>query len=168
MSGLKRFGLVCVMVLALGASFGCAKKTVTGEGTGEGDGYGSGAYGSSMTAVDQAAQAISDRVVYFEFDKFDIQSQYYDMLRENADMLKQYPSIRVRIEGHCDERGTEEYNLALGGRRARAVYDYLMRLGVNPAQMETISYGKERPAVMGTGPAVWDQNRRSYFQIVSR
>ncbi len=161
----QRFGLVCVLMLLLVAGFGCAKKTVSGEGLTTSEDMSSSA---SMTAVDRAAQTITDGIVYFEFDSFEIQPQYYDMLRQKAELLKQYPGIRIRIEGNCDARGTEEYNLALGGRRARAAYDYLMRLGVNPAQMETISYGKERPAVMGTGPEVWAKNRRDDFQILSR
>lgn len=164
MSSLKRIGLVCAMVLVLGMSFGCAKKTVSEGGEG---GEGSLSAGS-MTAVDRAAQTITDGIIYFEFDKFDIQPQYNEMLRQKAELLKQYPSIRIRIEGNCDERGTEEYNLALGGRRARSAYDYLLRLGVNPAQMETISYGKERPAVMGSGPETWAKNRRDDFQILTR
>lgn len=163
MKGLKRFGMVCAMLLALGASFGCAKKTVSEAGTG-----GEGMSASSMTAVDRAAKTISDGIVYFEFDKFDILPQYNEMLRQKADLLKQYPSIRIRIEGNCDDRGTEEYNLALGGRRARSAYDYMLRLGVNPAQMETISYGKERPAVLGSGPEAWAKNRRDDFQILAR
>jgi peptidoglycan-associated lipoprotein len=159
MKNLKRIGLVCAMVLALAASFGCAKKNVSGEGA---DGSG------AMTAVERAAQTITEGIVYFEFDKFDIQPQYNDMLRQKADLLKQYPSIRVRIEGNCDERGTEEYNLALGGRRARSAHDYLLRLGVSPTQMETISYGKERPAVTGSTAEAWAKNRRDDFQILSR
>ena len=165
MDQVKRFGLVCVLMLALVAGFGCAKKTVSSEGVSTSEDFVSG---SSMTAVEQAAQTISDGIVYFEFDSFDIQPQYYEVLRQKAELLKQYPSVRIRIEGNCDERGTEEYNLALGGRRARAAYDYLLRMGVNPAQMETISFGKERPAVMGTGPETWAKNRRDDFQILTR
>ena len=164
MNSLKRIGLACAMVLALAASFGCSKKTVSGEGD-----VGSGELSAgTLTAVDHAAQTITNGIIFFEFDKFDIQPQYNEMLRQKADLLKQYPSIRVRIEGNCDERGTEEYNLALGGRRARSAYDYLLRLGVNPTQMETISYGKERPAVLGTSPEAWAKNRRDDFQILSR
>ena len=163
MKSLKRIGLLCVMMLALAASFGCAKKTVSGEGTATTE-----LAAPSLTAVDRAAQTITEGVIYFEFDKFDIQPQYNEMLRQKAELLKQYPSIRIRIEGNCDERGTSEYNLALGGRRARAAYDYLLRLGVNPAQMETISYGKERPVALGSSPEAWAKNRRDDFQILSR
>jgi peptidoglycan-associated lipoprotein len=152
------------MALIMCVTVGCAEKKILPE---EGGGVLSD-QSISLTPVDRAAKAITDGIVYFEFDKFDIQSQYHDLLRQKAELLKQYPSIRIRIEGNCDERGTAEYNLALGGRRARAAYDYLLRLGVNPAQMEIISYGKERPAVLGSGPAAWDKNRRDDFQILSR
>lgn len=164
MNSLKRFGLVFVLALAMGTSFGCAKKqTVADEAPAPVE-----ATEDSSAAIDRAAQVISDGIVYFAFDKFDIQPQYQDILRQKADLLKQYPSIRVRIEGNCDARGTEEYNLALGGRRARAAYDYMVRLGVSPDQLETISYGKERPAVEGSGEEVWAQNRRDEFQILAR
>lgn len=114
------------------------------------------------------AQAITDGIVYFDFDKSDIKAESRDMLRQKAELMKAYPSIRVRIEGNCDARGTQEYNLALGERRARAAYEYLVMLGVNPDQMEMISFGKERPAVEGTGPAVWAKNRRDDFRVIAK
>ena len=89
------------------------------------------------------------------------------MLTAKAELMKKYPSIRVRIEGNCDERGTQEYNLALGERRARAAYDYMVRLGVNPGQLEMISYGKEKPVVQGSGESVWAQNRREDFCVIA-
>ena len=165
MKNFKRFGLACAMMLALVASFGCAKKTVSGEAA---ETPAATTVSSSTDALDRAVQTITQGIVYFEYDKFDIQSQYTDMLRQKAELLKQFSSIRVRIEGNCDERGTEEYNLALGGRRARSAYDYLVRLGVSPTQMETISYGKERPAVRGSTPEAWAKNRRDDFQILAR
>lgn len=166
MNKFKRIGLVAVMVMALGAGFGCAKKQVS---NGEDQQMGGGSeYSANAAAIDQAAQTISDGIVYFDFDKFDIQPEYRDLLQQKADLMKAYPSIQVRIEGNCDARGTQEYNLALGERRARAVYEYMVMLGVNPSQLEMISYGKERPAVEGTGPAVWAKNRRDDFRVVAR
>ena len=156
----KRIGLVLTLVLVLGAGFGCTKKA-TNEGMQPTD-------TSASAAIDRAAQTITDGIVYFEFDKFNIQPQYGDMLRQKAELMKAYPSIRVRIEGNCDARGTQEYNLALGERRARAAYEYMVRLGVNPSQLEIISYGKERPAVEGTGDAVWAKNRRDDFRVIAR
>ena len=123
---------------------------------------------ATTSAVDAAAQQITDGVVYFDFDKYDIKAEYRDMLQQKAELMKQYPSIRVRIEGNCDERGTQEYNLALGERRARAAYEYMIRLGVPAEQLDIISYGKERPAVEGTGEAVWAKNRRDEFNVIAR
>ena len=160
MSMLKRIGLVLTMVVALGAGFGCAKKTSVSDVP--------PADSATSAAIERAAQAISDGIIYFEFDKFNIQDQYREVLRQKAELMKAYPSIRVRIEGNCDARGTQEYNLALGERRARAAYEYMVMLGVNPNQLEIISYGKERPAVEGTGPAVWSKNRRDDFRVVAR
>ncbi len=160
MNTFKRLTLVLALVVAMGAGFGCAKKqtaTDTAPVVATDDGSAAG-----------AAQAISDGVVYFDFDKSDIKAESRDMLRQKAELMKAYPSIRVRIEGNCDARGTQEYNLALGERRARAAYEYLVMLGVNPDQMEMISYGKERPAVEGTGPSVWAQNRRDDFRVIAK
>ena len=162
MKGLKNFGLVMVMALVLGIGAGCTKKS-TEVPTGQPVVTDTGA-----SAVDVAAQTITDGVVYFDFDKYDVKPEYREMLRQKAELMRQYPSIRVRIEGNCDARGTQEYNLALGERRARAAYEYLVMLGVNPDQMEMISFGKERPAVEGTGPAVWAKNRRDDFRVIAK
>ena len=89
------------------------------------------------------------------------------MLQGMADTLKQYPSIVVLIAGNCDERGTAEYNQALGERRARAVYDYMIRLGVPAEQLDVISFGEDRPAAQGTGEEVWAKNRRDNFTIMA-
>ncbi|MDR2744959.1 MAG: peptidoglycan-associated lipoprotein Pal [Desulfovibrio sp.] len=153
---MKRYALVLALVMALAAGFGCAKKSA--EGT----------YDDGLTPEMRAAiQQITDARVYFAFDKFDIKPEYKDMLKSKADLLKRYSTIRVRIEGNCDERGTQEYNLALGERRARAAYEYLATLGVNPGQLEMISYGKENPAVQGSGESAWSKNRRDDFRVVA-
>lgn len=154
---MKRYALILTLVMALAASFGCAKKTTTEPGYDTGE-------NQEMRA---AIQTISDSRVYFAFNKYNIQNQYDAVLQRDAEILKQYPSIHVRIEGNCDDRGTQEYNLALGERRARAAYDYLVAHGVNPGQMEMISYGKENPAVLGTGEAVWSKNRRDDFRVIA-
>lgn len=160
MKSLKSFGLVVVLALALGMGAGCAKKNAEVENM--------EAAPASTSAVDAAAQQITDGIVYFDFDKYDIKAEYRDMLQQKAELMKQFPSIRVRIEGNCDERGTQEYNLALGERRARAAYEYMIRLGVSADQLDVISYGKERPAVAGSGEAVWAQNRRDEFNVIAR
>ena len=155
---MKRYALILALVMALAAGFGCAKKS-SDEGTLTDD------MSPEMRA---AIQQITDGRVLFAFDKFDIKPEYKDMLKTKADLMKQFPSVRVRIEGNCDERGTQEYNLALGERRARAAYEYMVMLGVNPSQLEMISYGKERPAVQGTGDQVWALNRRDDFRVIAR
>lgn len=155
---MKRYALVLTLVVALAASFGCAKKTTTEPvyDTGENQ------------ELRSAVQTISDSRIYFAFNKYNIESQYDAVLQRDAEILKQFPSIHVRIEGNCDDRGTQEYNLALGERRARAAYDYLVNQGVNAGQMEMISYGKENPAVLGTGEAVWAKNRRDDFRVIAQ
>lgn len=159
MKSLKTLGLVMVLALAMGLGAGCAKKaevqTVATEDP-------------AVIEFNAAVQTITDGIVYFDYDKYDVKSEYTGMLQQKAELMKAYPSIRVRIAGNCDERGTQEYNLALGERRARAVYDYLVMLGVNPAQLEMISYGKERPAVSGDTPEAWALNRRDNFDVIAR
>ena len=98
--------------------------------------------------------------VLFALDSSELSSRARDVLAKQAEWLGYYTRIRVRIEGHCDERGTREYNLALGDRRANAVKEYLVALGVRASRIDTVSYGKERPLVRGAGEAVWSQNRR--------
>ncbi|MDD2839647.1 MAG: peptidoglycan-associated lipoprotein Pal [Rickettsiales bacterium] len=102
--------------------------------------------------------SVPDRV-YFDFDKYNISNESADILKLQAEWLKSDTNINVVIEGHCDERGTREYNLALGERRATAVKKYLVKQGVAISRIKTISYGKERPIFVGSGEAVWAKNR---------
>ena len=103
---------------------------------------------------------VGDRV-FFGYDSSDLDSDALELLQDQVAWLKQNADVSVTIEGHCDERGTREYNLALGEKRAQAVKNYLIGLGINPDRISTISYGKERPAVVGSNDAAWAQNRRS-------
>jgi len=105
--------------------------------------------------------------IYFDTDKFDIDSQDAAALRSQAQYLMQYPQIRATVEGHCDERGTREYNLALGERRANAAKNYLVSLGVPAARLSTISYGKERPVATGSNESAWAQNRRAVTLVLN-
>jgi peptidoglycan-associated lipoprotein len=102
---------------------------------------------------------VGDRV-FFDTDKIDVKPEGRTTLERQAEWLKRYPNVTVTIEGHADERGTREYNLALGDRRATSVKNILASLGVDPRRLHTISYGKERPAVVGSNEAAWAQNRR--------
>ena len=103
---------------------------------------------------------VGDRV-FFGFDKFDLTPEARATLDRQASWLNQYPRVTVTVEGHADERGTREYNLALGERRANSVKNYLLARGVDANRIATISYGKERPAVLGSNEASWAQNRRA-------
>jgi peptidoglycan-associated lipoprotein len=104
------------------------------------------------------------RSVYFAFDKYDLTDESRRILQGNATILQNNAGFRVVIEGHCDERGTIEYNLALGEKRARAVRDYMASLGLGAGRMRIVTYGEERPAVPGHGEAAWAKNRRAEFK----
>jgi peptidoglycan-associated lipoprotein len=103
------------------------------------------------------------RDAYFDFNKADIRSDARDALAKTADFLRNYPQIRVTIEGHCDERGSTEYNLALGDRRASATKQYLVSLGISADRLNTVSFGKEKPFCMQTTEDCYQQNRRGHF-----
>ncbi|HCM84415.1 MAG TPA: peptidoglycan-associated lipoprotein Pal [Alphaproteobacteria bacterium] len=110
--------------------------------------------------INQLSQDVADRV-FFGYDSSELTAEGRTALERQAEWLKTRPNLNATIEGHCDERGTREYNLALGERRAAAAKNYLVSLGVPAAQLSTISYGKERPAVEGSDEAAWAQNRRA-------
>jgi len=110
--------------------------------------------------ADFLASVISD-TVHFDTDKYVIDGESQGILRSQAQWLARYPGKTITIEGHCDERGTREYNLALGERRANAAKNYLVALGVDASRIQTISYGKERPIALGSDEAAWAKNRRA-------
>ena len=107
---------------------------------------------------------VGDRV-FFDFDKFNVAPDARATLQKQAVWLKKHPKLTVTVEGHCDERGTREYNLALGDRRANAVKDYLMALGIHYNRIKTISYGKEKPVALGHNDDAWSQNRRGVTTV---
>lgn len=104
------------------------------------------------------------RTIYFDFDKYNLRSDAKRDLNHNVEVMQKHSDWNVLIEGHCDERGTVEYNLALGEKRARAARDYLISMGIDAARIEIISYGKERPVAMGHNEAAWAKNRRGEFK----
>jgi len=106
--------------------------------------------------------------IHFDFDKYDIRRGDEEVLRENAALLKKYPRIKVQIEGHCDERGTVEYNIALGERRANNTKKYLISLGIASNRISTISYGKEKPLDRGHNEEAWAANRRAHTVVLSK
>ena len=107
---------------------------------------------------------VGDRV-FFGTDRYDIDNQARTVLERQAEFLNQYPNLNITVEGHADERGTREYNLALGERRAQAAKNYLIALGIDPRRIDTISFGKERPEELGANAAAWAQNRRGVTVI---
>jgi peptidoglycan-associated lipoprotein len=157
--------LIAGCVLALAA---CGKKapkdlppppadTSAQTGTGTGTGTGAPVKGSQEDFV---ASVSSDRI-FFDTDQYDVDAQDQQTLQSQAAWLQQNPNVRVTIEGHADERGTRDYNIALGERRANAAKNYLASLGIDPSRINTVSYGKERPAALGSDEAAWAQNRRA-------
>jgi len=106
--------------------------------------------------------------VHFDFDRYDIRPADTDILKENAALLMKYPHVKIQIEGHCDERGTNEYNLALGERRANSTKQYLLSLGISMDRISTISYGEEKPLDPGHDEEAWAKNRRGHFIILSK
>lgn len=143
-----------------------ACETPGGDGSGT-DGNGAGGYGTQTPGSDsQFINEVGDRV-FFALDSSSLSGEAQATLERQANWLKQYGNVNAVVEGHCDERGTREYNLALGERRATAVKNYLVNLGVPANRLSTISYGKERPAVLGSGESSWGQNRRG-VTVLSR
>lgn len=121
------------------------------------------------TEVEELNRYLRDRGligdVYFEFDQADLRPEAREQLAQNAEWLRENPQYRATIEGHCDERGTNEYNLALGERRANSAQSYIVSLGVDENRLDTISYGEERPACTESSESCWQRNRRAHFVI---
>ena len=157
MNTILRRGLLLALALVLLAGFGCAKKQMD-QGLDDDE--------QPLTERErQAAISISNGIIYFAYDRFDLAPESKNTLTQKALVMKEFPQLRVIIEGHCDERGTQEYNLSLGERRARAAYEFLLNLGVNASQMDMVSFGKLHPAVSGGGETAWAKNRRDEFKV---
>lgn len=158
--------LAALAILAACESTPDEQASTAGQGTATSDqaGAGTGADVSEQGVVpgsqEDLAQNVGDRV-FFEFDSSVLSAQARQTLEGQAAWLKRYPNVRLLIEGHCDERGTREYNLALGERRAAAAKNYLIALGIEESRLSTISYGKERPYALGHDEEAWAQNRRA-------
>ncbi len=116
--------------------------------------------GGSGQALPDDSSALGDTVIYFSYDESEISPEYADELARHARQLADRPGLRVRLEGHADERGSREYNIALGERRAQAVRRVLLIQGASAGQISTVSFGEERPAVSGSNEAAYEQNRR--------
>ncbi len=155
-----RFVSVLAALLLLAACETSTDATGGAGGSGGASGSGSGISAPRPGTAEDFVVNVGDRV-FFDFDKYSLKPDARNILQRQATWLNKFPSVTITVEGHCDERGTREYNLALGGRRANSAKNYLVALGVNPNRIKTLSYGKERPAVTGSNEAAWSQNRRS-------
>ncbi|MCG6917972.1 MAG: peptidoglycan-associated lipoprotein Pal [Deltaproteobacteria bacterium] len=120
---------------------------------------------AAMMAEEARMRAFVDEHIHFDFDKYDLKPKAMMILDEKAAYLREHPEVRVLIEGHCDERGTNEYNLALGDRRANSAKNYLVRSGVAESRITTISYGEEQPLCTEHAESCWWRNRRAQFQV---
>jgi len=174
---LTRAGGLAVVILAL-ALAGCSSSKKPGEGAsgagaGGAGGIGQeglgGAGGSSLGQLQAGTLGRNGQGplgdVHFEYNDFSIREQDGQILHTNADWLSKNPATHVQIEGHCDERGSEEYNIALGAKRAQAAKDYLQTLGIEGDRMSTISYGKELPVCTDHTEDCWADNRRDHFAV---
>jgi peptidoglycan-associated lipoprotein len=149
------------IVSLMGALLLAAACSSTQNGAGANGAGGLGTAGTAVPGSQQdLAQNIGDRV-FFSFDGYDLSPEAQATLTKQSSWLQKYQNVAVTVEGHADERGTREYNLALGDRRANSVRNYLIANGVQPSRITTISYGKERPAVPGHDESAWAQNRRA-------
>ena len=148
---LRKIIMVAIASLALTA---CATQTKVGKGMMQSDVY------TGTDTVEYLATGVKDRV-FFATNKSTLTTASRDTLRKQAAWMRKKKDVAVSVEGHADERGTREYNLALGERRANAVKDYLMTYGISGGRITVISYGKERPVNSGSNPLAWSQNRRS-------
>ncbi|MBT3238606.1 MAG: peptidoglycan-associated lipoprotein Pal [Rhodospirillaceae bacterium] len=129
-----------------------------------GTGATSSVSGPKMGSQEDLVVNVGDRV-FFDFDRYNLKPDARRTLEKQAVWLKKHPSAGITLEGHADERGTREYNLALGDRRANSAKDYLIALGISANRVKTISYGKERPVALGSNEAAWAQNRRSVTAV---
>ncbi len=164
--------LALAVLISLGACSGTKKGDMATDGSLNGDGS-NPAYisGTSLENIEPGTQeelvaAIGDRV-FFDTDSSMITSSAQQTLARQAEWLKTNQSISVVVEGHCDERGTREYNLALGERRANSVRDFLISQGISPSRISTISYGKEHPEFLGSNPDAWGKNRRGVTVVTN-
>jgi peptidoglycan-associated lipoprotein len=171
--GKRLLGVAVVGLLLAVLGVGCsAKKKGPQTGT-EGAGVGEEGLGSGGSLEQYRAGTLSAgeegplKDVHFAFDSIELDETARGVLRDNGNWLKDHTRAKVEIEGHCDERGTVEYNLALGARRARAAKDYLVTLGVAADRLTTISYGEELPLCHEHTEECWAKNRRAHFVVVS-
>ncbi len=160
-------GLVVVAVSMM--LLGCPAKKPGVEGGGPGGLAGSQLGGGSLDRFKQGLEASAGgplQDVNFDYDRYDLRDEARRILQSNAEWLKANPTAKVEVEGHCDERGTVEYNLALGAKRAKSAKDYLVSLGIAAERLSTISYGEELPLCRELNEACWARNRRAHLVVL--
>ncbi|THB70525.1 MAG: peptidoglycan-associated lipoprotein Pal [Desulfobulbaceae bacterium] len=156
--------LPALLIISLVMFSGCAKKPVDGADQQQGEGMGKEEpLVTKPTDMSNAPTIDGMMPVFFDFDSSDIRSDMVSKMEVNSDFLKANPNLAIRVEGRCDPRGTNEYNMALGERRALSAKKYLVNLGVEEARLSTISYGEEKPIKMGDDELTYAQNRRADF-----
>ncbi len=187
--------LILTFILGMGLLSSCAKKAVvapetpsvateqipeapnesavTAAGAESEQGIGESALSGQNATTETYGEEISEArtsapmlPIYFDFDKYNIRPDMKSRIEQNAKFLLDHPSVRIEIQGNCDERGSNEYNLALGEKRAKAAKAYLVNLGVNPDRIETVSFGEEKPLDPGHNEKAWAKNRRDDFVII--
>lgn len=169
---IRRSGIAVLAIVMIGGLSGCKKKAAEEPLNTDTSSTQSSRSGGEVTVVDGlpeiSAETLFSRaggleVIFFDYNSYSLRPDAMSALKGNAEKILQVPGVIIQIEGHCDERGTQEYNLALGEKRALATREYLMNMGVSGDRMVTISYGEEDPADGGHTETSWSQNRRSEF-----
>ena len=173
----SRLAWIVVLCLALMLVGGCAKKrsdtmppgatkTESGSGTGVDVNWNGSELSAEQLRAQEMAKSMDDlrTRIHFAFDSSELTAESRGILKRKAEILQQYPQLTLVVEGYCDERGTVEYNLALGDRRARASFEYLKVLGVADSRMSIVSFGEEKPLDPGHDESAWSKNRRDEFR----
>ena len=161
----KHGSIILILIFAMFILDGCAKKDIKKDKdieesdlNAENPRYGKAEVGFSGEM----------KMVHFDYDKYMLSPAAREILKNNAEWIKQHPKVSVQVEGHCDARGTEEYNIALGQKRAESVRKYLVDLGVVPGKLTTVSYGEDKPIVKSEAEEAWAKNRRAEFVITTK
>lgn len=162
--------LTAIAMLAVGACSKKAPEVLPPNPDGIDDGSGGSGAGTGVVPGSQQdfLNNVSSDRIFFGFDQYNVDAEDQATLASQAQWLQRNPAVRVLLEGHADERGTRDYNLALGERRANAAKNYLASLGVDPSRIEVISYGKERPAELGSNEEAYAKNRRAVTVVIQR
>ena len=164
----KLFTLLFIASTLTLTSCGTTDKKADAEGSTVSTDSSASSQALEINADSDSGKAGPMKTVYFDFNSAVLRSDTQSALSNNAQFLKDNTSVQVQVEGHCDERGGVQYNIALGERRARAVKRYLVSMGVDSSRISTISYGKERPIAFGHGEDAWGQNRRGNFVVTAK